>query len=165
MCFTVKGEHKLSRCLIRRSGYCVTTLKDILGIRHEYGPSDEEIGAVKRVVLTDVKARQAQVLTAEEIFNFCTRRQPGAESTPQSFVFVSTAFANEEYPVTNTSPVLARLTSAPVLQVQEDDLEMRYLHQKDGENYFSDTEDIAWIAHADIVGHRDIDRMASRVFH
>ncbi|KAL3871460.1 hypothetical protein ACJMK2_039456 [Sinanodonta woodiana] len=52
-----------------------------------------------------------------------------------------------------------------MLQVQEDYIEVWSLRQKDGKYYFPDTEDDAWIVHADIVGHLDSAQMASRVFH
>ncbi|KAL3880194.1 hypothetical protein ACJMK2_032456 [Sinanodonta woodiana] len=69
------------------------------------------------------------------------------------------------FPVQQGRKTIRKEYGAIVLQVQKDDIEVRYLCQKDGKCYFPDTEDDAWVMHADIVGHLDIAQMASRVFH
>lgn len=78
--------------------------KHFFGSRHGKGPCDAEIGVVKRVVGTAIKARRAEVANAKEMFNFCkaTLTRPATLDVHchnrRKFIFIPRGTINRDRP-------------------------------------------------------------------
>ena len=99
-----KGKTSFVDCTHGTIDYGVPTEKHFFGSPHGKGPCDAEIGVIKRMTASAVKAQRAQVSTALEMFEYCrdnlSRPKNDAEHAHslRSFLFVPQGAVNRARP-------------------------------------------------------------------